>query len=213
MNVNENIEMEKIIETLKQENKTPTLLLHSCCGPCSSCVIERLSEYFNITVYYYNPNIYPEEEYIKRKQVQLELISKLPAKNKVLFLDCDYEKEKFNEAVSGYESCREGEERCYMCYALRLRKTALIALENKFDFFATTLSVSPYKNSKWINEIGRHLEKEIGIRYLPSDFKKKNGYKRSIELSCKYELYRQHYCGCIYSLAEAKKKQLQESNN
>lgn len=206
MNINENLEMEKIINQLQSEGQTPSLLLHSCCGPCSSCVIERLADYFNITVYYYNPNIYPEDEYLKRKQVQLELIEKLPTKNKVSFLDCDYEKEKFDEAVKGYEHCHEGEERCYKCYELRLEKTANTALLNNYDFFATTLSVSPYKNSKWINEIGRNLESKMGIKYLPSDFKKKDGYKRSVELSCKYGLYRQNYCGCVYSKAEAEQQ-------
>lgn len=204
MNINENLEMEKIIDELVKEGKTPTLLLHSCCGPCSSCCIERLADYFKITVYYYNPNIYPEEEYLKRKQVQLDIISKLPTKNKVEFLDCDYIQDEYNEAVKGYEACREGEERCYKCYELRIRKTGEVAKEKGFDFFTTTLSVSPHKNSKWINEIGRKVEKDINQKYLPADFKKKDGYKRSIELSKKYCLYRQNYCGCVYSLAERK---------
>ena len=210
MNINENLEMEKILKEIEESGKTPTLLLHSCCGPCSSCVIERLADYFNITVYYYNPNIYPEEEYLKRKQVQLDLINKLPTKNKVNFLDCDYIQDEYNETVKGYESCREGEERCYKCYELRIRKTGEVALENNYDFFTTTLSVSPHKNSKWINEIGRKVENEIGMRYLPADFKKKDGYKRSIELSCEYGLYRQNYCGCVYSLAERNKRELEK---
>ena len=210
MNINENLEMEKIIDELTKQGKTPTLLLHSCCGPCSSCVIERLADFFNITVYYYNPNIYPEEEYLKRKQVQLELIEKMETKNKVRFLDCDYIQNEFNEAVKGYEACHEGEERCYKCYELRIRKTAETAEKNNFDFFTTTLSVSPHKNSKWINEIGRRMEFDINTRYLPADFKKKDGYKRSIELSKKYCLYRQNYCGCIYSLVE---RQEQEKRN
>lgn len=202
MNINEQVEMEKEIEKIKQSNKIPRLLLHSCCGPCSSCVIERLSDYFDITVYYYNPNIYPEEEYYKRKEVELDFIKKFPTKNKLDFLDCDYEKEKYNKAVKGYEKCKEGEERCYICYNLRMEKTAKVALENNYDYFTTTLSISPHKNSKWINEIGRNLEKKYNIKYLPNDFKKKNGYKRSIELSCIYCLYRQRYCGCIYSKIE-----------
>lgn len=210
MNINENLEMEKILKEIEESGKTPTLLLHSCCGPCSSCVIERLADYFNITVYYYNPNIYPKEEYLKRKQVQLDLIAKLPTKNKVNFLDCDYIHDEYNEAVKGYENCHEGEERCYKCYELRIRKTGEVALENNYDFFTTTLSVSPHKNSKWINEIGRKVENEIGMRYLPADFKKKDGYKRSIELSCEYGLYRQNYCGCVYSLAERNKKELEK---
>ena len=203
MNINENLEMEKIIEGLKEQNTVPTLLLHSCCGPCSSCVIERLADYFKITVYYYNPNIFPEEEYLKRKKVQLDLINQMPTKNKVDFLDCDYQKNDFDEAVKGYEGCKEGEERCYKCYDLRIRRTGEIAKEKNFDFFTTTLSVSPHKNSKWINEIGRNVEKDIKVKYLPADFKKKEGYKRSIELSCKYGLYRQNYCGCVYSKFES----------
>ena len=214
-NVNENLEMEKIIDKLDKENQTPTLLLHSCCGPCSTCVIERLADHFKITVLYYNPNIYPEDEYYHRKQVELDFIKQFPTKNKVEFLDCDYEPEKFNKAVCGYENCREGGERCYICYKLRMEETAKIGEKEKFEYFTTTLSVSPHKNSKWINEIGRSLEKEYNIKYLPSDFKKKDGYKRSIELSCKYCLYRQRYCGCVYSLAERleqdKKKELEEN--
>ena len=192
MHINENLEMEKILQNLEKQGKTPNLLLHSCCGPCSSCVIERLADYFNITVYYYNPNIYPEEEYLKRKRVQLELIEKLPTKNKVKFLDCDYIIEEFDDAVKAYENCKEGEERCYKCYELRIQKTALTAKDKQFDFFTTTLSVSPHKNSVWINEIGRRIEKELNIKYLPADCKKKDGYKRSRELAGKYGLDRQN---------------------
>ena len=215
-NINENLEMEKEIGRIVEKNETPTLLLHSCCGPCSTCVIERLADYFKITVLYYNPNIYPEEEYYKRKEVELDFIKKFPTKNKVEFLDCDYEPEVFKEKTKGYEHCKEGGERCYICYNLRMEETAKIGEVNNFDYFTTTLSVSPYKNSKWINEIGRNLEKKYKIKYLPSDFKKKDGYKRSIELCKKYCLYRQNYCGCIYSLAEKleqDKKKEEENEN
>ena len=215
MNINYNLEMEKEIEKIKSEGRTPTLLLHSCCGPCSTCVIERLSDVFKIVVFYYNPNIYPEEEYFKRKEVELDFIKKYPAKIKVEFLDCDYNPDEFNNIAKGYEHCREGEERCYRCYNLRMEETAKVAKEHNYDYFTTTLSVSPHKNSKWINEIGFKLEEKYGIKFLASDFKKKDGYKRSIELSCKYCLYRQRYCGCVYSLAERleqdKKEVLDES--
>ena len=212
-NVNENLVMEKLIEEIVKSNKTPTLLLHSCCGPCSTCVIERLSDYFKITVFYYNPNIYPEEEYYKRKEVQLDFIKSFPAKNKVEFLDCDYEPEIFKEKTKGYEQCKEGEERCYICYNLRMEETAKTGEKNNFDYFTTTLSVSPYKNSKWVNEIGRNLERKYNIKYLPSDFKKKDGYKRSIELCKKYCLYRQSYCGCVYSLAEKLEQDKRKEEN
>ena len=202
MNPNYNLEMEKEIELIQEENRRPKLLLHSCCGPCSTCCIERLADYFDITVFYYNPNIYPEAEYYKRKEVELDFIKKYADIHKIDFLDCDYEPEKFDEIAKGYEACREGGERCYRCYTLRLTETAKIAKEKGFDYFTTTLSVSPHKNSSWINEIGMKLEREYDISFLPSDFKKKNGYKRSIELCEKYCLYRQNYCGCIYSLAE-----------
>lgn len=212
MKTNEQLEMEKIIKYEQELNNIPTLLLHSCCAPCSSYVLETLSNYFKITIFYYNPNIYPVDEYLKRKEEEKRFIKEFKSKNKIDFLDCDYEGEKFFEMAKGMEDLREGDKRCYLCYQLRMNKTALIAKENNFSYFTTTLSISPYKNSSWINEIGRKLEKEIGIKYLPADFKKKNGYKRSIELSSIYNLYRQDYCGCIYSKIE-REKQKQESYN
>jgi len=189
-------EMEKIIKTL---DYTPKLLLHSCCAPCSSAVVERLKDYFHITILYYNPNIAPEEEYIKRKEEQKRYLQNIKSDNDITFLDCDYDKEKFEKMVIGHEKDEERGPRCYLCYKLRINKTAEIAKEKGFDYFGTTLSVSPYKVSKWINEIGLDVAKEKNITYLPSDFKKQNGYKLSIELSKKYKLYRQEYCGCIYS--------------
>lgn len=206
MIINEHLEMEKIIDKVKKQEKIPSLLLHSCCAPCSSYVLETLSDYFNITILYYNPNIYPEEEYIKRKNEEKRFIQEFPGKNKIRFMDCDYEGNIFIEMAKGLENLKEGEKRCYLCYELRMKKTALLAKINNFDYFTTTLSISPYKNSIWINEIGRKLEKEFNILYLPADFKKKNGYKRSIELSNTYNLYRQDYCGCIYSKVEREKQ-------
>ena len=192
MNINYNEEMKKIISNLDDHNK---LLLHSCCGPCSSSVIERLRDYFDITVIYYNPNIEPQEEYEKRKSEQLGLLNELGIK----FMDIDYLNNEYHEKVKGYENEPENGLRCPLCFELRLDKTASKAKENNFDYFGTTLTVSPHKNSKIINEIGLKLEEKHGVKFLLSDFKKEDGYKRSIELSKKYDLYRQDYCGCLYS--------------
>ena len=191
--------LDKELERLAQEEQVPRLLLHSCCAPCSSYVLAYLNKYFNITVFYYNPNITNKEEYLKRKQEQIRLISELPAINKINILDADYKPEKFFEISKGLEDCREGGERCFKCYKLRLEATAKAAKENNFDYFCTTLTISPLKNAQKINEIGHMLGDEYQIPFLPSDFKKKEGFKKSIELSSQYNLYRQNYCGCIYS--------------
>lgn len=200
--VNYQKELDKIIENNKREDILPSLLLHSCCAPCSSYTIEYLADYFSITIFYYNPNISPVDEYEKRKAEQIRLISSLPVKNKVSFLDCDYNSSEFFEIAKGYEDCREGGERCFRCYELRLNETAKKASENGFDYFCTTLSISPLKNAQKINEIGFMLAEKYNSNWLPSDFKKKEGYKRSIELSREYNLYRQNFCGCIYSKKE-----------
>lgn len=213
MNVNYQLEMEKIITKEQEKNNIPTLLLHSCCAPCSSYVLETLTDYFRITILYYNPNIYPEEEYFKRKEEEKRFIKEFPAKHKVSFLDCDYDSESFYKTVKGLEDLREGDKRCYLCYRLRLEETAKKAKELNFDYFGTTLSISPYKNSKWLNEIGFDLEKEYNISFLCSDFKKKNGYKRSIDLASEYNLYRQDYCGCVYSKVERDKYKEERINN
>ena len=185
--------LKKIIEELEYK---PNLLLHSCCAPCSSYVISFLHNYFNITILYYNPNIYPKGEYEKRKEEQINLIKNF---NNVNFMDCDYDNETYNRLVKGLENEPEKGRRCDICFKLRLEKTAVLAKNNNFDFFGTTLTVSPYKNSTLINDIGSSLGNEYGIKWLYSDFKKDNGYKKSIELSKEYNLYRQNYCGCIHS--------------
>lgn len=199
-------ELEKQIQELEKEGRVPTLLLHSCCAPCSSYVLEYLSNYFSITVFYYNPNIFPEEEFEKRIHEQKMLIEKLPAKHNISFLAGPYDSEKFYAMEKGLEMVPEGGERCFKCYELRLRESAQIAQEGGFDYFTTTLSISPLKNAKKLNEIGERLAEEYGVKYLNSDFKKKNGYKRSTELSKEYGLYRQDYCGCVYSKLERERQ-------
>ena len=189
-------------ETIKNLNKVPKLLLHACCAPCSSYCIEYLSNYFKLTVFYYNPNISYEEEYKKRVEEEIRFIKEFKTKYPVEFIEGDYETEKFYEMAKELENCPEGGERCFKCYELRLRKTAVLAKEKHFDYFTTTLSISPLKSSVKLNEIGLKLQEEYGVPYLLSDFKKKNGYKRSIELSKEYNLYRQNFCGCVYSRVE-----------
>ncbi len=202
MKINYQLETEKVIEKHAAAGEVPTLLLHSCCAPCSSYVLEYLSRYFRITVLYYNPNIYPDEEYFKRAGEQHRFAENFPSKNPISFLECEFDKASFYEMTRGMENIPEGGERCFACYRLRLSKTARLASEKGFDYFATTLSISPLKNAEKLNEIGLELEKEYGISYLLSDFKKKNGYKRSVELSREYGIYRQDYCGCVFSYRE-----------
>lgn len=191
--------LDEIIDGLVKNRITPTLLLHSCCAPCSSYVIEYLSKYFKITVFYYNPNIDSIDEYNKRKEEQIRFIKEFKSDNQINFVDCEYNNNDFKLISRGLENEKEGGLRCHKCYGLRLEKTAQVAKEKGFDYFTTTLTVSPYKNSSIINEIGKELEEKYRVKYLYSDFKKKEGYKRSIELSKEYNLYRQDYCGCNYS--------------
>lgn len=205
--INYQKKLDKIIEKNKGGDIVPSLLLHSCCAPCSSYVIEYLSKYFNISVLYYNPNISPEKEYEKRKAEQIRLINSMPTENKVSFIDCDYDSSEFFNVARGYEKCIEGGERCFRCYELRLRKTGEIAEKKGFDYFCTTLSISPLKNAEKINEIGEKLQQEIGVNWLYADFKKREGYKRSIELSREYGLYRQNFCGCVYSMPKENENQ------
>ncbi len=195
-------ELDALIEKIKAEDKTPTLLLHACCAPCSSYCLEYLSQYFKITVFYYNPNIYPEKEYTHRVDEIKRLISEMQFKNEVDFIEGRFEPEEFYSLTKGLENCKEGYERCFLCYRLRLEETAKLAKEKSFDYFTTTLSISPLKNAAKINEIGEELAEIYGVAHLPSDFKKKNGYKRSIELSKEYSLYRQNYCGCVFSVVK-----------
>ena len=189
-----------MIQKLTEDGRTPRLLLHSCCAPCSSYVLEYLSEYFKITVFYYNPNIYPESEYTKRILEQQKLIRDMKFRYPVSFLAGKYDKEKFYEMAAGMEYLKEGGARCMKCYELRLSEAARQAAAGGFEYFTTTLSISPMKNAQKLNEIGLRVGEEYGVKYLVSDFKKKNGYKRSIELSKEYGLYRQDYCGCEFSM-------------
>jgi hypothetical protein len=186
------------------EGTVPRLLLHSCCAPCSSYTLEYLSQYFDITVLYYNPNISPRSEFDKRAVEQARLIAELPAQHKVKLVVSDYDYTEFLDIARGYEGCQEGGERCFRCYRMRLEKTAEKAKAEGFDYFCTTLSISPLKDSQIINKIGYETAEKYGVKWLPSDFKKKEGYKRSIELSREYNLYRQNFCGCAYSKKEAK---------
>ncbi|NMB43019.1 MAG: epoxyqueuosine reductase QueH [Clostridiales bacterium] len=206
--------LDKIIEEIKDREEVPSLLLHSCCAPCSSYVLEYLSNYFYITIFFYNPNISYKEEYERRIEEQKRLISSLEVKHEIKFMVGNYEPKRFYQVAKGYERVPEGGERCFRCYELRLEESARIARDNNFDYFSTTLSISPHKNSAKLNEIGEKLSQKYDIPYLYSDFKKKNGYKRSIELSKEHDLYRQDYCGCIYSKVERVRanKERQENN-
>lgn len=197
--INYQKELDKVIESLSQQKKVPTLLLHSCCAPCSSYVLEYLSDYFGITVFYYNPNIYPDEEYEMRVREQQRFIRAFPAKYPIDFIEGAYDKERFYEMARGLEAVPEGGQRCFQCYELRLREAGELAKARGFDYFTTTLSISPMKNAEKLNEIGLRLAEELGVSYLCSDFKKRNGYKRSTELSREYGMYRQDYCGCVFS--------------
>ena len=197
--MNYDLEMEKQMKEIREGEK---LLLHACCAPCSSAVLERIGNFFEISILYYNPNITEKKEYEKRIIEIKKLISMIHPKYKVSLIEGDYTPEKFIEMSKGLEKEPERGKRCYKCYEMRLEKTAKIAEKLGFSHFATTLTLSPHKNSNWINEIGEELSKKYNINYLYSDFKKRNGYKRSIELSKKYNLYRQDYCGCIYSKRE-----------
>ena len=191
-------ELEAIITKVTNESRIPRLLLHSCCAPCSSYVLEYLSQYFAITVFYYNPNIFPREEYEKRAEEQRRLIEALPAVHPIHLVVGDYEPECFYQLARGLEQVPEGGERCFRCYRLRLEAAARLAREGGYDYFTTTLTVSPLKDAGKLNEIGEELAEGTAM-YLPSDFKKKGGYQRSIELSKQYGLYRQDFCGCVYS--------------
>ena len=201
--INYYLEQKKILDNL---DYIPKVLLHSCCAPCSTSCIDLLTKYMDITIYYYNPNIEPQEEYNKRKEEEIRLIKEFNNINKLDIIDCDYDNDLFHEMSKGLEDVKEGGARCFKCYKLRMLATAKKAKELGYDYFATTLTLSPLKNSQIINKIGYEIEDEVGIKYLCSDFKKNDGYKKSIEFSKQYNLYRQNYCGCIFS----KKNNLEE---
>lgn len=198
-NINYQKILDKELEKIQSSNTIPTLLLHSCCAPCSSYVIEYLSKYFKITVFYYNPNISPDNEYRYRADEQKRLIESMSLENPVEFLEGEYNPADFFEVSKGLEDAPEGGARCAKCFNLRLSKTAETAQRGNYDYFTTTLTISPLKNAQLINNIGKELSNKYKVSYLLSDFKKKNGYKRSIVLSKEYNLYRQNYCGCIFS--------------
>ncbi|MDO4677370.1 MAG: epoxyqueuosine reductase QueH [Eubacteriales bacterium] len=207
MNRNYQKELEKIIEENRKLNKVPRLFLHSCCAPCSSYVLEYLSNYFSITVFYYNPNISPKEEYEHRVEEIRRLIEEMEFVHPVEFVEGRYEPKEFFDMAKGLEDAPEGGERCFRCYRLRMEEAARLAKEGGYDYFTTTLTISPLKNAGKLNEIGEELGEIYEVSHLPSDFKKKNGYKRSIELSHEHGLYRQNYCGCVFSKREAMERE------
>ena len=199
-------ELERLIQQLEQEGRVPRLLLHVCCAPCSSAVLEYLTQYFSITLLYYNPNIAPYEEYQKREAELRRLVSQMEMVHPVELLPCDYDGQAFVEAARGLEKEPEGGKRCEECFRLRLRYAAREAARLGFDYYTTTLSISPLKNAPLLNRLGEEIGAEFGVAHLPSDFKKKNGYKRSVELSKEYSLYRQDYCGCVFSKAQRQRE-------
>lgn len=199
-------ELERLIQQLEQEGRVPRLLLHVCCAPCSSAVLEYLTQYFSITLLYYNPNIAPYEEYQKREAELRKLVSQMEMVHPVELLPCDYDGQAFVEAARGLEKEPEGGKRCEECFRLRLRYAAREAARLGFDYYTTTLSISPLKNAPLLNQLGEEIGAEFGVVHLPSDFKKKNGYKRSVELSKEYNLYRQDYCGCVFSKAQRQRE-------
>ena len=203
---NYQIWLDKELERITAEGKTPRLLLHACCAPCSSYVLEYLSRYFEITVLFYNPNISPASEFSYRADELARLISEMPLKNPVELCVAHYEPAEFAAIAKGMEHLPEGGERCTACYHLRLEEAACAAKEGAYDYFTTTLSISPLKDARRLNNIGKELAVQYGVPYLYSDFKKREGYKRSIQLSAEHDLYRQDYCGCIYSKRDAENR-------
>lgn len=205
MRKNYQLLLDETIKNISDMGAKPKLLLHACCAPCSSYVLEYLNVYFDITLFFYNPNIAPESEYSFRAEELRRLADEMPIERKPEIVVCDYDSEPFYNMAKDLENLPEGGNRCFLCYELRLKRAAEYAKNNGYDYFCTTLSISPYKNAEKLNEIGESLSKEYGVKYLFSDFKKKNGYKRSIELSKEYNLYRQNYCGCEFSRRDCEK--------
>lgn len=206
MKENYQLMLDRELEKITAGGRAPSLLLHACCAPCSSYVLEYLSGYFNITLFFYNPNISPEDEYKKRVAELKRLIAEMPLKNSVKIIEGKYDPEQFFDMAKGMEDMPEGGERCFKCYELRLNEAARQARDGGCDYFTTTLSISPHKNAQKLNEIGKSLAAEYGVDYLYSDFKKRGGYKRSCELSAEYSLYRQDYCGCVFSAEQARRR-------
>lgn len=204
-------ELDRLLEGIEKEGRTPRLFLHSCCAPCSSYVLEYLSRYFEITVFFYNPNISPAEEYEKRVEEIRRMIGEMEFAHPVELVEGEYDPQVFFRMAKGMEHIPEGGERCFGCYRLRMEEAARLAKEGNYDYFTTTLSISPLKNAQKINEIGEELAEIYQVSHLPSDFKKKNGYKRSIELSGEYGLYRQDYCGCVFSKREREENKMQKN--
>lgn len=200
-------------EQIKNMNEGSTLLMHACCAPCSSACLERLGNYFDISILYYNPNITDKEEYLKRVEEIKKFISGFKTKYPIKLIEGRYDPKEFFEIAKGLEDEPERGKRCFKCYKLRLEETAKVASLKKFDYFCTTLTLSPYKNATWLNEIGEELNNNYNSTYLYSDFKKKNGYKRSIELSKEFDLYRQDYCGCVYSLRDELERKKNKTDN
>ena len=209
--VNYQKKLDEVIESVKGLQTKPTLLLHACCAPCSSYVLEYLTQYFHIVLFYYNPNISPKEEFEKRTRELERLLSEMPMQDSPEIIVGEYDQREFFDIAKGFEDLPEGSERCFRCYRLRLEKTAQLAKQIGADWFTTTLSISPYKNAQKLNEIAFELGEVYDIKALPVDFKKKGGYKRSIELSAQYSLYRQDYCGCVFSKAERDKKKREKN--
>ena len=213
MKINYQLEMEREIARILKDGRRPRLLLHSCCAPCSSAVLEQMTKVFDITVYFYNPNIAPEEEFLHRVEEQRRFIGEMPKEGAIDLIQGEYDDETFHALAKGLEEVPEGGERCTRCFRLRLGKTAQMAAEGKFDYFTTTLSISPLKDAQRLNAIGAELSAQFGVPYLFSDFKKKNGYKRSCELSAQHGLDRQDYCGCIYSKMERDRRLSTDNEN
>ena len=205
--INYQKELEKELDNIKKKNDIPNLLLHVCCAPCSSYVLEYLTAFFNITVLFYNPNIDGKNEYIHRAEELKRFVSEKRFINNIDVKIYPYDPEEFYSVIKGFEECAEGGNRCFRCYRLRLEKAAMMALQGTYDYFTTTLSISPLKNADKLNEIGKQLSEKYNVPYLYSDFKKKDGYKRSIELSKEYNLYRQNYCGCEFSKMSIERKE------
>lgn len=208
--INYSLKTQSIMDKNKREHIMPSLLLHACCAPCSSACLEYLSGHFDITVFYFNPNISPQSEFEKRLAEEERLLSELPLEGGVKLIAGQYDYSRFLDISKGLEDCPEGGERCFRCYRLRLEETARLAKERGFDYFCTTLTISPLKSAEKLNKIGYEAAEKYGVAWLPSDFKKKEGYKRSIELSHQYNLYRQDFCGCAFSRAEAEKRRLRK---